>query len=84
MEHLSLSATNIGLKCLTIGSAWLGDKLITEANQASTSIYRWGHGDWAFPFDIQKSSNKMIAISGQNTYEKIGINPSRTIKILFP
>ena len=40
MEYLSFPTVSIGLKDLAIGSAWLVDKLILEANQSSTYIDR--------------------------------------------
>ena len=40
MEQLSFSETTIGLKEFAIGSAQLGNKFITKANQVITSIDR--------------------------------------------
>ena len=64
MEHLLLSATNIGLKDITIFSEWLGNKLIAHSSQASTYIDRWVHGDRDFPFGSWKSGNKMTVDFG--------------------
>ena len=69
----------VGLKELVIGSAWLGDKLAAEANQASASVDILRHGDWDFPFRIQKSGNKISVDFVWIVNDKIGINPSRTI-----
>ena len=40
-----LSETTEGSEYLAIGSAPLGDNLIAESNEASTSIDIWGHGE---------------------------------------
>ena len=45
MEYILLSTTTIGSKELAIGSARLGNNLILESNQASTSIDRLGYSD---------------------------------------
>ena len=84
MEHLSLSTIIIGSKYIVISSEWLGNKLIVSANQESTPIDIRGHGDREFPFGIQKSGNKMSVDFGRNADDKIGMNPSRTIRIPRP
>ena len=81
MEHLLLSETTIFSKDLTIGSARLGENIIAEANQSSASIYIPVKGDQEFPFESQKSGNKMSVDFGRNTDEKIGTNLSTTIGI---
>ena len=78
-----MSAVNIGLKEIVIGSAKLDKNLIVEANQAITYIYRRGHGDQEFPFGSQKSCNKMSVDFGRNSDKTIGMNPSRSIVILY-
>ena len=84
MEHLSLPATTIGLKYIEIGTVRLGNNIITEANQASVVIYRWGHNDRDFPFGSRKSGNKMSVDFERNADDKIGMNPSRTIRTPRP
>ena len=84
MEHLLLSARTTGSKYLAIGSARLRDKLIAEANQSSASIDRWVHGDWYLYLGSQKSGNKMSVDFGRNTDDKIGMEPSRTIRRPHP
>ena len=71
MEHLSLLSITIRSKYLAMGSAWFCYKLITESNQASTSIDRRVRGDWEFPFRSQKSGNKMSVDFGRNVDEKL-------------
>ena len=85
MEHLLLSATNIGPKKLEIGSAQLGNKLIAESNQAIYSIDKRGQGDWESSFGSWKSGNGLSVDFGRKASEKeIGMNPSRTIIIPLP
>ena len=84
MEHLLFSETTIESKELEIGSVWLVENLITEANQASASIDIQGHSDWDFPFGSRKSGIKMSVDLRRNTDEKIGMNPSRAIRIPQP
>ena len=72
------------MKNIAIGSACLGNKLVTEANQASTSIVTLGHSDWESPFGIQKSGNEMSVDFGQNADDILGTNPSRAIGIPRP
>ena len=74
----------VGLKELVIGSKWLGDKIAAEANQASASVDILRHGDWDFPFRIQKSGNKISVDFVWIVNDKIGINPSRTIILPRP
>ena len=76
MEHLLLMAVTIGLKDLTICSAWLGDNIFSEANQSSTSIDTRGHCDWDFFFGSWKSGRKMSFYFGRNMGKKIAMNPS--------
>ena len=83
-EHLSLSAVTIESKDLVIYSAQLGDKIIVEANQASTSIDRRRNGDWDFLFGSRKSGNEMSVDFGRNVDEKITMNPSKTIRSTRP
>ena len=71
IEHLSLSAVTIGSKYLVIGSARLGDKIVLEAKQASTSIDRQGHGYQDFPFGSRKSGDGMSVDFGRNANEKL-------------
>ena len=75
MEHLLLSETTIASKYIDIGSAWLGNNIIEEANQASAFVDMWGHSDWGLPFGSRKSGNKMSVDFGRNTDDKIGMNP---------
>ena len=84
MEYILLLAINIGSKDLAIISARLGNNIITEANQASVVIYRWGHNDRDFPFGSRKSGNKMSVDFERNADDKIGMNPSRTIRTPRP
>ena len=62
MEYLLLPAVTIRLKDLLIGSAQLGNHIISDAKQKSTSIDRQGHGDWDISFDILKSGTSMQII----------------------
>ena len=84
MEHLSFPATPIGSKELAVGSMRLGNNIMTEANQSSASIDRWVHGDWYLYLGSQKSGNKMSVDFGRNTDDKIGMEPSRTIRRPHP
>ena len=74
IEHLSLLTTTIGSKEIAIGSAQLGNKLILESNQSSTSIDKQGQGDQDFPSSSPKSGNTMSVDFGRNSYKKIGMN----------
>ena len=51
-----------------------------HANRESAPIDRLGNSDQDFPFGIWKSGNGMSVDFGQNADNKIGMNPSRTIK----
>ena len=57
MEYISLLATTIQAKELAIGSAHLGNKIIAEDNQSTTSIDIRVNGDQYFPFGSRKSGN---------------------------
>ena len=83
MEHISLSAFNIGSKELAIGSVRLVNQIIAEANQANDSIDIRQHGDCDFAFGSWKTVTKSVDF-GRNAEEKIGMNPSRTIEIPHP
>ena len=84
MEHILLSAITIGPKYLAISSAQLGDKLIVNADQAIAPIDRQRHGNQEFPFQSQKSGNKMNVDFGRKADEKIGMIPPRTIGSPLP
>ena len=84
VEHLLLQEVHIRSKYLVVGSAQLGDNLITESDQESTSIDIWLHGEWDFLFGSMKSGNKMSVYIGQKMDDKIAKSPSRAIWILFP
>ena len=58
-----------------IGSERLENKLIVEANQVSTYIYIRRHEDWGFSFRSWKIGDEMIVDFGQNTDDKITMNP---------
>ena len=74
MENISFSEINIGPKELKIGSAWLGEKLIVEANQESVYINRWENGDQDLSFGSHKSGNEMSADFWRNADEKLEWN----------
>ena len=68
------------MKELAIARARLVRNLIAQDNQESASIDRQGHGDQEFPFHIFKSGNKMSVDFRRTADDKIGMNPSRTIR----
>ena len=79
MEHLLLSAVNLGSKDITIGSEWLDKNIITEANQSRNYIDRRGNSDRNSPFGSCKSGDEMSVDFGRNVDDKISMNPLRTI-----
>ena len=67
-----------------IGSVQFGDKIIVEANQESTYIDIWVHGDKDFSFGSRKSGNKISVNFGRNVDDKITMNPLRAIRSPCP
>ena len=84
MEHLLLLATAIGSKDLTIGSAWLCDNHIAEANPSRSFVDRPVHGDRDSSFGSWIIGNGMSVDFWLNADDQIVINPSRTIRSQCP
>ena len=78
-KHLLLSEITIGSKYPLIFGSWMGNNIIVEYNQVSTSIDIRENGDWDFPFRIRKRGNKISVNFGRNADEKIGMYPLRII-----
>ena len=75
MEHFLLTAVTIGLISLAIYSVCLGNKLVAEDNQTSTSIDRQGNGHWDSLFGSWKSGNGISADLERNLDEKNSRKP---------